>query len=130
MILGIRTDKPEAELYLLSKDGSQIASDTWEANRQLSNDILVHIEALLDEAGVQKNNLTGLAVFKGPGSFTGLRIGISVANTIAYALNAPITGSTGDDWLGNCVQLLGSGKGDKLVLPEYGSAPNITKPRK
>jgi tRNA threonylcarbamoyladenosine biosynthesis protein TsaB len=76
------------------------------------------------------DDLDGLVVFHGPGSFTGLRIGITVMNTIAYAQSIPIVGVSGDDWAEQGMKLLHSGQGQEIVLPEYGADAHITKPRK
>ena len=75
-----------------------------------------------------KPAIKGLAVFTGPGSFTGLRIGITTMNTIAYALDIPIVGTTGDDWLADGLARLRAGENDRIVTPHYGKPPNITKP--
>lgn len=69
-------------------------------------------------------------VYKGPGSFTGLRIGITVFNTLAYANTWPIVGVTGDDWRQLGVKRLENKENDEIVLPEYGGEANITTPRK
>lgn len=50
------------------------------------------IENLLQEVDVKPNELDKIIVAKGPGSYTGVRIGVSVAKTMAWALNIPITG--------------------------------------
>jgi tRNA threonylcarbamoyladenosine biosynthesis protein TsaB len=52
----------------------------------------VFIKDVLEEAGLRFNELNALAVSKGPGSYTGLRIGVSAAKGIAYALNIPLIG--------------------------------------
>lgn len=57
-----------------------------------SETLLPHIEQVLQMAGVEKNELTGVAVSLGPGSFTGLRIGLGAAKAIAYGLQIPIIG--------------------------------------
>lgn len=51
-----------------------------------------HIEQILSMTKVKKNELDAIAVSIGPGSFTGLRIGLATAKTIAYALDIPIIG--------------------------------------
>jgi tRNA threonylcarbamoyl adenosine modification protein YeaZ len=56
---------------------------------QVAEQILPTIDAVL--AG-KLEELTGIIVIKGPGSFTALRVGISVANTLAHQLNIPILG--------------------------------------
>ncbi len=50
------------------------------------------IQEVLDEAGVRPNEINAIAVSKGPGSYTGLRIGVSVTKGFAYASNIPVIG--------------------------------------
>ena len=129
MILALRTDKPISELYLC--DGTDVtATYEWEAHRQLADTIHIKIEELLTANNLTWADITGLVVFKGPGSFTGLRIGITVANTIAYAQAVPIVGAEGDNWLQKGLQQLQNSADNKIVLPEYGGSINITTPKK
>ncbi len=130
MILAIKTDNPEAELYLLDSAGTVVDSSMWHAHRILSVDILSKIESLLLTNNADKSQLEAVVVFKGPGSFTGLRIGINVANALADGLNIPISGTVGDSWLENGFKELDSSPAKNLILPEYGGEANITKPRK
>jgi len=129
IILAIRTDRPEAELYIY--DGqTKKAEIKWQAHLKLSETLNSKIEEILDKSSILYTDLDGIAVFKGPGSFTGLRIGITVANSLAYALNIPVVGSLGENWLEDGLQKLSNGQGEKMVLPEYGSEPHITKQKK
>lgn len=130
MILALRTDAPEVELQLLDKDGKVIGKKEWLAERRLAKELLAHLEDFLKNHESGWSDLTGLVVFHGPGSFTGLRIGITVMNTIAYAQNIPIVGTSGDDWAEQGVKLLAGEQGQEIVLPEYGADAHITKPRK
>lgn len=132
MILAIRTDKPEAELYLLDENAKPIDEIKWQGHRELSNTLLNKVESLLSNNNISLKNLTGIVVYKGPGSFTGLRIGISVANTMAYSLGIALAGSTGDDWVAAGRKELKNTKFNlgRLVKPEYGAEAHITKPRK
>ena len=57
------------------------------------------IQALLTEHNLSPSALTGLVVNKGPGSYTGLRIGVSAAKAIAYTANLPLYGLSGLDAL-------------------------------
>ncbi len=126
MILAIRTDSPEAYIILLGDDANIASEKKWPAGRQLADQLLEEIKTLIKG---DWQSLTGLIVFTGPGSFTGLRIGITVANTIAYGQKMPIVGTSGEDWLKEGVLLLAEGVDHKVVLPEYGAEPNITPPK-
>lgn len=129
LILTLRTDKPEAEIGLY--DGAQqLDYQTWQAHRQLAETLHLKVAKLLEVHAYKLHDLGGLAVYQGPGSFTGLRIGITVANALADSLTIPIIGATGDEWLVNCLQQLAAGQSSTTVIPEYGALPNITQPRK
>lgn len=127
MYLAIRSDKPEAELYVLNGDGSILKQKVWDAGRTLARDLPGEIDELV---GNDYDQLKGVMAYKGPGSFTGLRIGITVANAMAYGKSVPIVGVAGDNWLTSGVTKLSEGVDNKIVLPEYGAAPHITPPRK
>ncbi len=129
LILTIRTDKPEAELGLF-KDQSRLAYLVWPAHRELAETIHNQIQMLLESQDKKLNNLEGIVVFKGPGSFTGLRIGISVANALAAGLERPIVGAEGDNWPQKGIEELSKGQNHKIVTPEYGALPNVTAPKK
>jgi tRNA threonylcarbamoyladenosine biosynthesis protein TsaB len=129
IILTIRTDKPAAEIGLF-EDNNSLAQETWEAHRSLAETIHGKIEALLKRQHKTWHDIEGLACYKGPGSFTGLRIGLSVGNTLAYGLNRPIVGTTDPNWRENGIAALLSGKHEQTVLPEYGSPVHITLPKK
>lgn len=129
LILTIRTDKPEAEIGLY-QDAAQLDYITWHADRQLAETIHQKLKALLIAQSTTLTDLQAVAVFKGPGSFTGLRIGITVANALAYGLSIPIVGTNGADWINVGLQLLDKGKDEHIVISEYGSLPHITMPKK
>lgn len=127
--LALRTDSPQAELYLY--DGEErIAHELWQADRRLALELLGQLEDLLKKADKDFSDLSGLVVFCGPGSFTGLRIGITVMNTMSYAQDVPIVGTIGEDWLSTGISRLQDGENDQIVLPEYGAEARITKPKK
>ena len=128
-ILTLRTDRPDAEIGLYD-DNRQFSYETWAAHRQLAETIHLKIKTVLAAQQLELHQLGGIIIYKGPGSFTGLRIGISVANALADSLPAKIVGTTEDDWIDRGLTQLSNGQSDKLVLPEYGALPNITSPRK
>lgn len=129
IILTIRTDKPEAEIGLYDNE-QQLGYESWSAHRELSETIHLKIDALLTTNSKPLENISAVLVFRGPGSFTGLRIGIAVANAIADGLTIPVVGSQGEEWIPDGIDRLLAGNDDKIVQPEYGALPNITAPRK
>jgi tRNA threonylcarbamoyladenosine biosynthesis protein TsaB len=129
IILALRTDKPEAALYL--NDGpKKLGEIKWPAHLKLAETLNTKIKEILNKLSISYDDLGGVAVYKGPGSFTGLRIGISVANALAYSQTIPIIARGGDDWLVRSINDLLSGQNDKIAVPEYGSEARTTKPRK
>ena len=131
MILLLDTSTPTCRLSLAnSYDSADFFTIEWEAGRQLAVGLLEFIQNQLSEQNSAWSGLTGLVVFKGPGSFTGLRIGVTVMNTLAYARGIPIVGEVGEQWKTKGLARLARGESDQIVLPEYGADANITQPRK
>lgn len=129
MILTLRTDKPEAEIGLFDKE-TQSAYVVWPAHRQLAETLHTKIADMLESQNLVLSDLSGLVVYKGPGSFTGLRIGLSVANALAASYDLPIAATSGDDWLTSGIKMITAESAGELALPQYGSAPHITAPKK
>ena len=131
IILTIRTDKPEAEIGLYD-DGKRLAYEAWQAHRQLAESLHGKIRDLLNNQNKQLQDIQAVACFQGPGSFTGLRIGLSVGNALAYALQVPIVasmdGPDGQDWREIAIKRLMAGESDPAAVPEYGAEANITRP--
>lgn len=129
IILTIRTDQPEAELGVY--DGTrQLAYKTWPAGRELAMTIHRAMDEVLGRAGKTVQDVQGIACFKGPGSFTGLRIGLSVANALAYGLGVPVVARQNPQWLERGIADLLAGRDDVAAVPEYGSAVHTTPPKR
>src|SRR5262245_42792262 len=124
-ILSIRTDKPDAEIGLFDSQ-RQVDYEIWTAHRELSSTIQLHLEGLLKRQATTLDKIEGLVVYKGPGSFTGLRIGLSIANALAYALDIPIVAKENPQWLARGIDELLSGKNEKSAIPEYGAPVHVT----
>lgn len=129
MILLLDTSTPTCRLTLIDADGQQYEAQ-WEAGRELSKGLLAFLESELQRRGKAFSDLSGIGAFRGPGSFTGLRIGLTVLNTLADALAVPIIGTTDDDWQSAAIAKLENGENERIVLPLYGGEANITSPRK
>lgn len=128
MILFLNTSTGNCRIWL----GENIFEK--ELNRNMARDILKFLEDSLENIGKDYKDLEGIGFFAGPGSFTGLRIGASVANTLADGLNIPIVAikkeDEDDDWRQKAFEKLKNNENDKIALPFYGRDANITKPRK
>ncbi|EIW19973.1 MULTISPECIES: tRNA (adenosine(37)-N6)-threonylcarbamoyltransferase complex dimerization subunit type 1 TsaB [Pelosinus] len=90
-ILAIDTATLVSSVALATVD-NVLAEITLQTKKTHSELLMPHIAKLLDMAQVAKSDLKGVAVSIGPGSFTGLRIGLSTAKTLAYALQIPVVG--------------------------------------
>ncbi|MBL8122078.1 hypothetical protein JNM87_05000 [Candidatus Saccharibacteria bacterium] len=129
LILTIRTDKPEAEIGLYN-DAAQIDYMDWLAHRQLAETIHLKVDELLTAHGLRLIDVKGIVCFKGPGSFTGLRIGLTVANALAESLVVPCVASQDPGWIETGVKKLLRGENDRPALPEYGAPVHITPQKK
>ena len=120
----------EMTVQLTLIDGDKRTDYEWAAERNLARDMLAYLRDRLAENEASFADISGIGVFRGPGSFTGLRIGLAVLNTIAHEQRIPIVGVTCDAWREECLDRLQNGRNDEIVLPEYGAEARITKPRK
>lgn len=127
-ILTIKTDQPQAEVCLYG-DNERIAHLVWPAHRQLAETIHLKIKEATESRQLKLKQLDGIIVFKGPGSFTGLRIGLSVANALADSLQIPIVAIQGEDWIGQGIKKLRQGENTLIAFPEYGAPPRTTQPK-
>jgi tRNA threonylcarbamoyladenosine biosynthesis protein TsaB len=129
LILTIRTDNPEAEVGLY-EDEKQLAYEKWHAHRELSITLHTKIKEILESQGKTLQDLGGFVCFQGPGSFTGLRIGLTVADAMMYGLNLPIVATMEEDWIERGVARLLAGENDQIALPHYGAPVHITPQKK
>ena len=129
IILTSRTDRPESEIGIY-KQATPLAYYSWQAHRKLAETINKVIEEQLDKQGLDYKSVNGIVFYKGPGSFTGLRIGASVVNALASGLNINIVSGSGEKWIETGISRLQNNENDKIIIPEYGALPNITVQKK
>jgi tRNA threonylcarbamoyl adenosine modification protein YeaZ len=91
MQLAIDTSTDSASLALV-RDGKVLAESTWRSQQNHSVELLPKLAQLLNEAGAGIQAVSGVIVAKGPGSFNGLRVGLSTAKGLAFSLKVPIIG--------------------------------------
>ena len=128
MIVLLDTSTSLCQLTLV--DGEHEARYEWQADRQLAKGLLRWLEDRLADEGKVWRDVTAIGAFVGPGSFTGLRIGLTVLNTLADSLEISIVGCRGDNWQADAKMRLSAGENDRIALPFYGAEANITIPRK
>ncbi|WP_324717294.1 tRNA (adenosine(37)-N6)-threonylcarbamoyltransferase complex dimerization subunit type 1 TsaB [Carboxydochorda subterranea] len=89
-ILAIDTSGPAAGVALFARDGWWV--QTWQGLGGRGEQLTGVIDRALAEAGFRGQDLDGIAVAAGPGSYTGLRVGLAVAKTLAWAWQRPLAG--------------------------------------
>jgi tRNA threonylcarbamoyladenosine biosynthesis protein TsaB len=90
MLLAIDTSADRAGLALF--DGERLWECAWPAGRAQTTQVPPRIAALLAEAGLTTADLGGVVVAIGPGTFTGLRVGLSLGKGLSMAHGIPIVG--------------------------------------
>ncbi|MBF6591188.1 MAG: tRNA (adenosine(37)-N6)-threonylcarbamoyltransferase complex dimerization subunit type 1 TsaB [Ktedonobacterales bacterium] len=76
----------------LARDGAMLAELNWHVGQRHSSDLLPRLRWLLDAHGIPPDHLTAVAVALGPGSFSGIRVALAAAKSLAFALRMPLIG--------------------------------------
>ena len=97
-LLAIDTSTKNLSLAV-TKNGKVVKFKNVKLVRPLSSSIMPSIRKILDSAGITLSKLDGFAVGLGPGSFTGLRVGLSTIKGLAFATNKPVVGISSLDVL-------------------------------
>lgn len=92
MILSIDTSTDTASIAIYKPASGVLFEQSWTTGREQTTQLLPNIQRAMSIVGVTVRDLTGIAVATGPGSYSGVRIGISTAKTMAYALSIPLWG--------------------------------------
>ncbi len=88
--LAIDTSTDTVGIALSTTD--DVVSHTWLANRAQTTTVLPEIDRMLAEHSMHPGDISGLVVATGPGTFTGLRVGLAIAKGIVAALSVPLVG--------------------------------------
>lgn len=90
LILSIETATTNCSVSLSDKGKTFALKEDYSNNFSHAERLHVYINLLLEENSIQPNQIDAVAVSKGPGSYTGLRIGVSAAKGLCFALNKPL----------------------------------------
>lgn len=116
LLLGIETATPIGSLALLENEQVIIERELIQKGNH-SSELLPTLNEMINELALNLHELKAIAVSKGPGSFTGLRIGISIAKGLAFSLKIPLVGvPTLDALAWNLVDLC-TCFGNNLICP-------------
>lgn len=112
-----------------SVDGTLIAAEAFEGRYRHSQELLPAAARMIEGAGLRLADLAGVVVGTGPGAFTGLRVGIATAKTLAHQLGRPLVGIPSSAALlaatgGDAVLWLPSGPRDRVMV-RTGAAPVV-----
>lgn len=91
MELSIDTSSDIVSLAL-SQEGEAVAELTWRTSHNHTVELIPNLVYLLNQTRTTLTSLTALFIAKGPGSFNGLRVGMSTAKGLTFALNLPLIG--------------------------------------
>ena len=89
LVLGVDTSLPLLSVALL-RDGALIGAVALEGKDSRNEKLLPAVDWLLSESGVERGSIDLFAVTRGPGSFTGVRIGLATVQGLALALGKPV----------------------------------------
>jgi len=111
----------------LAKDGKIFAEKKWDAQKNLSEELPTKIKNMIEELGHKLSDLERIKVHSGPGGFTTLRVGVTCANTLGYALNIPVNGFVSEELsLEELAKKQSEDEEKKPVIPVYKHPPLIT----
>ena len=91
MLLAIDTSTTQTGLALYHEQGV-IAECTWQSGRNHTAQVLPQLDMLLRHTNLRRDSLRAIAVASGPGSWSGLRVGMSIAKALVLAANLPLLG--------------------------------------
>ncbi len=130
MIIAIDAASTDLSVALAERDGTLILDDGWPSAQRQSAELLPHLLELLDRARRSLSDTTAVAVGTGPGSFTGLRVGLALGKGLALALDRPILGVPSlQGWLAAhpdaAAALARAGAREAYLLPRGEDSPRI-----
>jgi tRNA threonylcarbamoyladenosine biosynthesis protein TsaB len=125
-LLAIDTATSRIVVAAGTPDGRLLRALDWPAGHRHGERLLPGVERLMGDTGLGRAGLAGIVVGTGPGAFTGLRVGLATAKTLAHALGAPIAGvGTGRALLRAAAAIGGPGSADPVLLLPAGPRDRV-----
>ncbi len=93
MIIALESASSDPSIALAGLDGATIAVEGWSTDGRQGSDLLPRLLGLLVREGRELGEATAVAIGIGPGSFTGLRVAMSLAKGLAMGLAIPVSGA-------------------------------------
>lgn len=118
LILAIETTADLCSIAIRDKQGT-LVERAFRHRRHLSERLIADVDALLQDAGVTLADIEGFGVGIGPGSFTGVRLGVMTAKTWASVLDKPVVGVSSLE----AVASVYSGLTEGLIVPVIRARP-------
>ncbi len=136
MYLLIHSPNRDTTYVALAKSEGIFDTENYSAQANANMDLMIDIDAILKRNNATPQNLKGIIVMSGPGSFAALRSGIVIANTTGQVLNIPVAGVGGnetyvaEELFAEGMKVLGGMKEFVPVIPAYGREANVSTPKK
>ncbi len=128
MIIAIESASPDQSVAVADSTGSVLGDAAWTAERGQGSELLPRLLGLLEDHRARLDDVSAVAVGLGPGSFTGLRVGLSLAKGLAVGLTVPIIGVPSlETWLATrpdaVAALVRAGAAEAWVRSRDGATP-------
>lgn len=128
MTLAFSSSSPIVSVALFDSDGALVSSRETEGRRKASGALLDLLDEILEEANVTLSDVKLFASDLGPGSFTGVKIAVTVCKTLAYVQKRPVCGATAFDLIDPTSTVVVPFKKREYFLRDVGSEPvNVTE---
>ena len=130
MIVALETSSTDLSIAIAEPDGTLIAVEGWSAGYRHASELLPRLLAMVGAAGRSLRETSLVVVGDGPGSFTGLRVGMSVAKAMGVSIGCPVLGRPSlAAWLAaetDAVAAIGrAGAHESYVLTREADEPSV-----
>ncbi len=129
MILYINTTERDFIKFALIDNKGEVFLFSKNVGNKQSENMIFLLNKFLKSKRIKLNNISKIVVNRGPGSFTSVRVGVVLANTLSYSLKIPVLGIDNfipekkEDYL----ELLKQAPKEEFIKPFYYKEANITK---